>query len=678
LKIDKDTIEDFEIGEKASTLWLGDLNPATTKKGKKYMMKIVPKANENLEAAIANEKACAQLALKIGSTAVRLQRLFHNDENQYFVYKHFEAENLAAKVAGGPLEVEDAKKLSRQFYLFLQKLHQNGIFYLRPTPLDNAFVTAQGKLLVVGMDSVFTEKGAEKPISPLVKIDGDKAAEETDLIVLGIFVHMLLTGANPVDPATQEVTIGEIADEDARALVEACLNKNGEERKAYEPLTSPFLQLPMTIQAEKEKITVNDMFLDWSEGIKIGFGENELGYNGEEGKFSIKSGNGTIEVSGEGLTLSCEEEEFNEEKGENETVTTSIEIGSDGLKLKNGDDETTIGGDGLKSQGENGEFEIGSDGFTYENADKSGKLVINDNLECTLADFKTPKFGNPTELSAAGIEVSVGSEGFSLTLGSVNLNISTAPDLTITAAGCALKISKDGLSIEAGTGIALSVNGEGLHFNVGDLVLEINGEGLRLEGGGFSFTIGKGGVQVQNGNAPIDFGGDGGVEIEFPTLESIKFKLPAVQSPAIPPLPPMPKPAVDVPSAPEVPTLPAISLFQTKENKNAPPGKIEDYLKEGETVVKQVSIVKTRYMGISKKQRILVLTSNNRVMYCTPNFSQMMGEIALSKDAKFNPEGNNKLSIIDATGKKFHIIFEEGEAPRNEWKDTLTEVCSKL
>jgi len=670
LKIDQDHIEDFEIGEKVNSLWLGEFNHATAKSGKKFLMKTIPKADEKIPEIIENEKFAAGFSRKIGSNLVRIQKIFNNDANQYFAYKHFEGENLATRVAGGPLGVEEAKKIARQFCLFLKKLHENGILYLRPAPLDNAFVTPQGKLLIVGMDTCFNAKGEGKPISPLcLQWDEGKVSEGTDWVVLGIFVHMLLTGLSPIDPTNEEIIIGDLPDEDAFSLVEACLNKNSEERKAYDPLTSQFLQLELSIQAEKTKVTVNDMFIDWSEGLKIGFGENELGYDSGEGKFSIKSGNGTIEISGEGMTLSCEEEEFNEEKKENENVTTSIEIGGEGLKMKQGDDETCIGGEGLKSTGEEGEFEIGGEGFVYENAEKSGKLIINDNLECTLHDFHPPKFGNPTEISAAGITVCVGSGGFSLTLGSFALNISPKPDLVITAGGTEINVSKDGLNIEAGPAISFVVNGEGLHLNVGDLLLEINAEGLKMEGGGFSFCVGKGGVQIQNGNTPLDLKADS-VEIEFPTLESLKFRIPVVKSPPVPPLPPTPKPSLPVP------TLPSFS-FGSKENKNAPPGKLEDHLKEGETVVKQGSIVKTRYMGISKKQRILVLTSSNRVFYCTPNFSQMMGEISLSKDTKITPEGNNKLNIIDSHGKKFNLIFEE-EAPRNEWKDALEETCSKL
>ncbi len=141
----------------------------------------------------------------------------------YLVMGYYAGETLEARLAKGPLPIEEACDLARQVARGLERAHEAGIVHRDVKPA-NVLVTERGeaKILDFGIarllgDASLTQTGARLGTPAYMSPEqarGEAADERTDVWALGLLLYEMIAGAKP------------FAGDNARALVHAILNRD--------------------------------------------------------------------------------------------------------------------------------------------------------------------------------------------------------------------------------------------------------------------------------------------------------------------------------------------------------------------------------------------------------------------------------------------------------------------
>ncbi len=145
------------------------------------------------------------------------------DGSLFLAMAYYEGETLTARIARGPLAVDDAVDIAGQVAAGLAKAHEHGIIHRDIKP-DNIFLTADGlvKILDFGLAklsgrSLLTREGATPGtvayMSP-EQAGGVGIDHRTDLWSLGVVLSEMLTGRRPFRAEYEQAVIYAILNEE--------------------------------------------------------------------------------------------------------------------------------------------------------------------------------------------------------------------------------------------------------------------------------------------------------------------------------------------------------------------------------------------------------------------------------------------------------------------------------
>jgi serine/threonine protein kinase len=174
-------------------------------------IKILPSADPELKARFEREaKAIAALTHPHICT---LYDIGHQDGTDYLVMEYLEGETLAARVARGPIKIDEAVKIAIEIAGALDKAHRAGIIHRDLKPA-NVMLTKDGvKLLDFGLaktlDPAIQEAASTQTVWPhsahamIVgtaaymspeQVQGDRIDARSDIFSFGSLVYELITG----------------------------------------------------------------------------------------------------------------------------------------------------------------------------------------------------------------------------------------------------------------------------------------------------------------------------------------------------------------------------------------------------------------------------------------------------------------------------------------------------
>jgi hypothetical protein len=266
---------------------------------------------------------------------------------------------------------------------------------------------------------------------------------------------------------------------------------------------------------------------------------------------------------------------------------------------------------------------------------------------------------------------------------------SSSPTIFIKAGSAFLKISPDGLDI-----------------GVDDSKFHIDGDGVKFEAEGYNVTIDATGAHVESDNPGLDLSQyeikPGKIDFSIPKIQlppapklpKVKLELPGIPGGLPSGLPSGLKPSLTAPNlklrsmSVQLPNIPGVNLpkipgvgslgkvaglLAPKE----PRGNIEDWLSGGETVKEQVDLIRRRKLFM-KKTVHLVLTSTNRLFFCSALYGEKRGDdLVLGKNSKLTPVKAQVLEVIDSDEEKIVLTFKNTRE-RDDWKSKLQEVIDAL
>ena len=244
----------------------GDVYKARdTRLNRTVAIKVLPSADPELKARFAQEaKAIAALT---HPNICTLYDVGHQDGTDYLVMECLEGETLAARVAKGPIRIDEAVAIATQMLGALDAAHRAGVVHRDLKPA-NVMLTRSGvKLLDFGLAKLRQSSGAASGFdsaatstSPLEtvagtilgtlsymspeQLEGHDVDARSDIFACGVVLYECISGRRPFVGASATSIIASILKEQPRALqsiqpltppalsriVETCLEKDPERR----------------------------------------------------------------------------------------------------------------------------------------------------------------------------------------------------------------------------------------------------------------------------------------------------------------------------------------------------------------------------------------------------------------------------------------------------------------
>lgn len=186
----------------------------------------------------------------------------------YLVMELIDGETLAARIERGPLAPADAARLGAQIADALAEAHRNGIIHRDLKP-QNVMLTRHGaKVLDFGIakrttDHTLTQTGAVIGTAAYLapeQLAGDAATERSDLYVLGVVLHEMLTGQRPLPGASAvKMTTGTTASGRRRSTsaLEALVARLLEPNPAQRPESAAFVAAELHALAAPPRSSVS-------------------------------------------------------------------------------------------------------------------------------------------------------------------------------------------------------------------------------------------------------------------------------------------------------------------------------------------------------------------------------------------------------------------------------------
>jgi Tol biopolymer transport system component len=164
-----------------------------------------------------------------------------HDGLDYLVMEYLEGENLATRVAKGPLPIEEAVRYAIQIADGLDKAHRRGVIHRDLKPGNIMLTKAGAKLLDFGLAKVEEPRGstagnrAEAPTAttPLTgkglivgtlqymapeQLEGGEADARTDIFAFGLVLYEMIAGKRAFEARSQAAVISSIMMSDAPPL----------------------------------------------------------------------------------------------------------------------------------------------------------------------------------------------------------------------------------------------------------------------------------------------------------------------------------------------------------------------------------------------------------------------------------------------------------------------------
>jgi serine/threonine-protein kinase len=251
-------------------------------------IKILPSADPELKARFEREaKAIAALTHPHICT---LYDIGHQDGTDYLVMEYLEGETLAARIARGPIKVDDALKIAIEIADALDKAHHAGIVHRDLKPANVMLAKSGVKLLDFGLAKLRAQPAvsglsiaatATRP--PITgqgsivgtlqymapeQLEGSDADERSDIFAFGCVVYEMLSGQRAFGGTSAATVIAAILEHEPPPLrqltsvapeiladvVTRCLDKNPDLR--WQDIRDLAIVLRWAMQQERRAATV--------------------------------------------------------------------------------------------------------------------------------------------------------------------------------------------------------------------------------------------------------------------------------------------------------------------------------------------------------------------------------------------------------------------------------------
>lgn len=143
----------------------------------------------------------------------------------------------------------------------------------------------------------------------------------------------------------------------------------------------------------------------------------------------------------------------------------------------------------------------------------------------------------------------------------------------------------------------------------------MNGKGMKIDCDWVHVSLGSGGLQL---TSDYDFDFASSIQ-NVPGIE-VSFKMPGLTGGIE-----FPK----IPGTPEIPDIKLPPINLARKDKGLPAQKVEAVSNPGEKVKIEADTKKHRLLGLSIKDRRLILTNKNRLFYTARNCSYVTAEVWL-------------------------------------------------
>jgi Tol biopolymer transport system component len=215
---------------------MGEVYTATdTRLSRTVAIKVLPPHwAENAEMKQRFEREARTIASLSDPRICALHDIGHQHGIDFLVMEHLEGETLAARIARGPLGIDETLSVAIAIAGALDQAHRQGVVHRDLKP-SNVMLTATGaKLLDFGLAKITTgPTPASRELStPGVvlgtlqymapeQLEGAEADARSDIFALGVMIHEMLTGKKVFDGKSRVLLMSAIATHDPPPLSHA-------------------------------------------------------------------------------------------------------------------------------------------------------------------------------------------------------------------------------------------------------------------------------------------------------------------------------------------------------------------------------------------------------------------------------------------------------------------------
>jgi len=256
----------YEISSLVGSGGMGEVYRARDARlGRDVAIKILPSTDPDLKARF--EREARAIAALTHPHICTLYDVGHQDGTDYFVMEYLEGKTLAARIANGPIAIDEALTISMQIADALDAAHRAGVVHRDLKPA-NVMLTRSGvKLLDFGLAKLRPQAGAVSGFSVAVtatkpaetaagtilgtlaymspeQLEGRDTDARSDIFAFGVLLYECICGRPPFRGASPTSVIASILKEEPRPLqdqqpatppvlsriVHTCLDKDPDKR----------------------------------------------------------------------------------------------------------------------------------------------------------------------------------------------------------------------------------------------------------------------------------------------------------------------------------------------------------------------------------------------------------------------------------------------------------------